>query len=182
MECINIFFAKMVAQLSIERSLYVLYEKIAKKEGLIELKNTFADFEDQNRIHIKCLLRMANADEPLKTSSVDISVPMVLADSESNIQEILVRFTQYLMDIDSFLIQLKDPGKPLLCARMKALANALNYQAKIFESLLSDIQSENNADVGNSWLCLKCGYVHQGDKLPEKCPWCLHPKHYFSAQ
>lgn len=32
------------------------------------------------------------------------------------------------------------------------------------------------------WVCDVCGYVHEGDELPEDfiCPWCKHPKEDFS--
>ena len=29
------------------------------------------------------------------------------------------------------------------------------------------------------WICLNCGYVWEGDGVPEKCPVCYHGKGYF---
>jgi rubrerythrin len=29
------------------------------------------------------------------------------------------------------------------------------------------------------WRCANCGYIHEGDHPPEKCPACDHPKGYF---
>jgi len=29
------------------------------------------------------------------------------------------------------------------------------------------------------WKCSKCGYIHEGNEPPEKCPCCKHPKGYF---
>ena len=32
------------------------------------------------------------------------------------------------------------------------------------------------------WVCGVCGYVHEGDEPPEKCPQCKAPKEKFSEQ
>ena len=29
------------------------------------------------------------------------------------------------------------------------------------------------------WICTVCGYVHEGDEAPEKCPQCKQPKNKF---
>ncbi|MSS62439.1 rubrerythrin [Velocimicrobium porci] len=30
-----------------------------------------------------------------------------------------------------------------------------------------------------SWMCLNCGYIYEGTKVPEQCPVCYHDKGYF---
>ena len=32
------------------------------------------------------------------------------------------------------------------------------------------------------FVCQVCGYVYEGDKAPEKCPVCDHPKAYFEVR
>ena len=29
------------------------------------------------------------------------------------------------------------------------------------------------------WICLNCGYIHEGDSAPQVCPLCEHPQGYF---
>lgn len=29
------------------------------------------------------------------------------------------------------------------------------------------------------WICTVCGYVHEGDEAPERCPQCKQPKEKF---
>ena len=31
------------------------------------------------------------------------------------------------------------------------------------------------------WKCNNCGYVHEGDAAPEKCPACAHSQAYFEV-
>ena len=32
------------------------------------------------------------------------------------------------------------------------------------------------------FVCQVCGYVHEGDQAPEKCPVCDHPQGYFELK
>ena len=32
------------------------------------------------------------------------------------------------------------------------------------------------------WECRKCGFVYEGEKAPEKCPTCQHPKSFFEIE
>ena len=34
-------------------------------------------------------------------------------------------------------------------------------------------------DENTLWVCLNCGYIHEGHEAPEKCPLCKYPKAYF---
>ena len=32
------------------------------------------------------------------------------------------------------------------------------------------------------WVCTVCGYVHEGDEAPEKCPICFVPASSFEEE
>ena len=51
--------------------------------------------------------------------------------------------------------------------RFKLLADLLE-QGKLFVN-----------DAACDWVCLNCGYVHNGTQAPEKCPVCQHDKGFF---
>lgn len=40
---------------------------------------------------------------------------------------------------------------------------------------------EKTEKKGGKWVCKICGYVHEGDELPDDfiCPWCKHPAEDF---
>lgn len=35
------------------------------------------------------------------------------------------------------------------------------------------------SDVKTGWICLNCGYIFEGEQVPEKCPVCQHDRGYF---
>lgn len=36
-----------------------------------------------------------------------------------------------------------------------------------------------HADAGQRWMCLNCGYIHEGPQAPQVCPVCGHEQGYF---
>lgn len=35
------------------------------------------------------------------------------------------------------------------------------------------------SDVKTGWICLNCGYIYEGEKVPPVCPVCSHDQGYF---
>ena len=50
-----------------------------------------------------------------------------------------------------------------------------------FSEIFNNIDEESLFQDKNNqeWKCLNCGYVCSGEKAPEECPVCKHPKKYF---
>ena len=62
----------------------------------------------------------------------------------------------------------------------KELREAEESHAEIYTDLFkrfeNGIFSSNNPI---SWVCMNCGYIHEGEKAPNDCPCCGYPKAYF---
>ena len=67
-------------------------------------------------------------------------------------------------------------------------AKKLNAEKSVtYEYYQSNIKSKPQAakveepTAKGKWVCKICGYVHEGDELPEDfvCPWCKHPASDF---
>ena len=46
----------------------------------------------------------------------------------------------------------------------------------------SESKPAQTAAAGGKWVCTVCGYVHEGDTPPEKCPVCKVPAEKFARQ
>ncbi len=51
---------------------------------------------------------------------------------------------------------------------------------KLYENLESGKVFKSNGKI--IWKCRNCGYLHEGDTAPERCPACLHPQAYFQIK
>ena len=60
------------------------------------------------------------------------------------------------------------------------LATVEKEHAARFQRFL-DLVSQQRLFSGGAqgWLCLNCGYIHEGDSAPQQCPLCQHPQGYF---
>ncbi len=50
---------------------------------------------------------------------------------------------------------------------------------KIARLLQENNYFESNDEEGGVWMCLNCGNIHTGKKVPEVCPVCRYDKGYF---
>lgn len=43
------------------------------------------------------------------------------------------------------------------------------------------VEANSSESKGGKWVCKICGYVHEGEELPDDfiCPWCKHPASDF---
>ena len=55
------------------------------------------------------------------------------------------------------------------------------YQNNIKPKPEAPKAAEPQADGTHKWVCKICGYVHEGEELPDDfiCPWCKHPASDF---
>ncbi len=49
--------------------------------------------------------------------------------------------------------------------------------AKLAQMLQQETYYEQEA--GGEWMCLNCGYIFKGAKVPPVCPVCRHERGYF---
>lgn len=61
------------------------------------------------------------------------------------------------------------------------IAEIENIHAKRFKRFYDLLAADKlfSEDRPEEWMCLNCGHIHKGEKLPEKCPVCSHDKGYF---
>jgi len=66
-------------------------------------------------------------------------------------------------------------------ALFHAVTNAQRFQARRFRGVAARLASGRafESDGPIEWYCVKCGYVHTGDRAPQRCPACSHPQGWF---
>lgn len=66
----------------------------------------------------------------------------------------------------------------------KELQEVEESHAERYMMLLDKIEKGNifkgNAD--SKWVCMNCGYIHEGEEAPKVCPLCKYPQAYFKPQ
>jgi rubrerythrin len=77
-----------------------------------------------------------------------------------------------------------EEGFPDVAATFRAVSVAEKGHEMRYLALLENIQKHRvfKRDRTVKWRCRNCGYIHEGDEAPKKCPACLHPQDYFELR
>ena len=81
----------------------------------------------------------------------------------------------------AFADKAQEEGFAEIARHFRQIAAIEKIHASRFERF-AKLMRENKlfvSDVETGWMCLNCGHVFQGTKVPGKCPVCDHDQGYF---
>jgi rubrerythrin len=75
-------------------------------------------------------------------------------------------------------------GLAEIAERLRAIAVAERHHEERYQKILAAVEGKTvfKKERPVQWICRKCGYAHEGDEPPEKCPSCSHPGNYFELK
>lgn len=168
------------------RNRYTIYAKIAKKEGYEQISEIFLQTAEQEREHAKWLFRLINElkknEEPIK---VEAEAPTTLGVTKENLKAAIEGENyEHSKMYPEFADTAEKEGLQQIANRLRSIAKAEQHHEERYKKLIDEV--ENNTvfkkDKKVTWACRKCGYVHEGEQPPEKCPSCDHEKSYFELK
>jgi len=172
------------------RNRYTFYARIAKKEGFEQIAEIFLLTTENEREHAKWLFRLINelkkkrGDESNEVV-VEAAAPIVLGSTAENLKAAIAgEHYEYSDMYPSFADVAEKEGFPEIAERLRAIAVAEKHHEERYKKLLEEVESQTvfKKEKKVYWVCRKCGYVHEGEEPPEKCPSCSHPKNYFEVK
>ncbi len=172
------------------RNRYTFYSKIAEKEGYEQIAEIFTITADNEREHAKWLFRLINEikqKEGLTTDEliVEASAPLVLGATIENIKAAIAgEHYEYSHMYPEFAETAEKEGYPEIAKRLRAIAKAELHHEERYKKLLKELTTATvfKKDTKQEWVCRKCGYVHEGNEPPEKCPSCDHEAKHFQIK
>ena len=83
-----------------------------------------------------------------------------------------------------FAEEAREEGFEDLARQFEGVAAIEKHHEERYRKLLANIEKgEVWEKVGeNRWQCRNCGHVYVGEKAPELCPVCFHPRAYFQVE
>ena len=163
------------------RNRYTFFASKAKKEGYVQISKAFEETANQEKEHAKRLFKF------LEGGDLEIMAAFpagVIGTTEENLkasaegedhewQEMYPEFAQVA----------NEEGFPEIAAVMLNIAVAEKQHSKRYKAFRENILNNKvfKKDQKVRWVCANCGFVHEGDSAPEKCPACAHDKAYFEV-
>ena len=83
-----------------------------------------------------------------------------------------------------FAEEARAEGFEAIAKQFEGVAAIEKHHEERYRKLLANIEKGEVWDkVGeNRWQCRNCGHIYIGEKAPEVCPVCFHPRAYFQVE
>ncbi|MFH0919469.1 MAG: rubrerythrin family protein [Fibrobacterota bacterium] len=163
------------------RNRYTYFASVARKEGYIQVSNVFEETADNEKEHAKRMFKFLEGGMVEITASYPAGV---LATTPEHLKAAAEgENEEHTTLYPSFAKTAREEGFPKVAEMYDAIGVAEKQHEKRYRGLLAGIQTDKAFKKASpvKWRCTNCGYIHEGNAVPETCPACLHPGKYFEV-
>lgn len=150
------------------RNKYTYYASQAKKDGYEQISAVFTETADNEKEHAKLWFKYLNGGAVPKT--------------EQNLLDAAAgEHGEWTAMYKRMAEEAREEGFAEIAAKFDGVA-AIEKRHEERYKKLAKMVSEGKVfqkSTKKMWICRNCGHIYVGDKAPEVCPVCSHPKSYF---
>jgi rubrerythrin len=164
------------------RNRYEFAASVAKKEGYVQISNIFQKTANQEKEHAKRFFKFLEGGDAEITASYPAGKTGTTAENLK--AAAMGENEEWTKLYPTFSEIAREEGFVEVAAAFKMIAKVEAEHEKRYLKLLKNLEEGSVFQKKEKvrWVCSNCGYVHEGEKAPEKCPACLHPKEYFELE
>lgn len=172
------------------RNRYTFYAKVAQKEGYEQIAAIFRITADNEKEHAKRLFEhiqelKKGKDSNVNQINVDAAAPVVFGTTAENLKAAIAgEHYENTEMYPGFAKTAEEEGFSKIAARLRAISRAEEHHEERYRKLLKEVEAGTvfKKDKKVSWVCRECGYEHEGEEPPEKCPSCDHEKSFYQIK
>ena len=151
------------------RNMYTFFAKVARKEGYHYIAKIFEETAANEMRHAK--------DEFTKAG--------LLGDTAANLKEAINGEHYETTEMyPGFAKIAREEGNMEAAILFEQIAKVEAEHRDRYKKLLDMVENGTvyKRDEPIKWKCGECGYIHEGEEPPAKCPCCKHPKEHFEPE
>jgi len=164
------------------RMRYDYFSKQAKKDGLEQISAIFAETALNEKEHAKRFFKFLEG-RPVEISAVypagkiGTTLENLKAAAEGENEEWTELYPK-------FAEVAEEEGFDEIATAFKMIAKVEKAHEERYKKLYNNLETGKvfKREEKIIWKCRNCGYLHEGNSAPEKCPACLHPQAYFQIK
>ncbi len=151
---------------SAARNKYTYYSSVARKAGFVQIANIFEETAGNEKEHAKLWAKALGMINDLPQNLKD-----AIAGELYETNDMYPRMAKEAME----------EGEEEIAKMFTEVGEVEEKHAMRYKKLLENLEKGEvfKRPEVKSWKCNNCGYIHEGDEAPEKCPACSHPQGYF---
>ena len=164
------------------RNRYEFFASQARKDGFEQIAALFQETANQEKEHAKRFFkflegRVVEIIAAYPAGRIGTTVENLKAAAAGENEE-------WTNLYPAFAALAKAEGFPEIAAAFTLIAQVEAQHEKRYSRLLRNVEAGQvfKKDRKTKWVCRNCGYVHEGEAAPAKCPACLHPQAYFEEE
>jgi rubrerythrin len=164
------------------RNRYNFFAKQAKKEGFEQISAIFTDTANQEQQHANTFFRFLEGGDVEITASYPAG--KIGTTSENLKAAALGENEEWTELYPEFAKVAKEEGLNEIANTFTQIAKVEKTHEDRYLKLLKNIEDGKvfKKDKKVVWKCRKCGFEHEGENAPQKCPACSHPQGYFEIK
>lgn len=150
------------------RNKYTYYASKAKKDGLEQIAALFLETAENEKEHAKIWFKLLH----------DGNIPET---KDNLIDAAGGEHFEWADMYQSYAAVAKDEGFDHIAFLFEQVGRIEKEHEDRYLALLDNLNTDTVFAKGEKilWRCRNCGHIHVGEKAPEMCPVCSHPKAYF---
>ena len=151
------------------RNKYTYFASVSRKEGYNQIAAIFEETANNEKEHAKLWFKELNG----------------IGDTMANLESAAAgEHEEWTSMYADFAKEAKEEGFDDIARQFERVAAIEKHHEERYRKLLENIKKgEVFARVApQKWICLNCGHIYIGEKAPEMCPTCKHPKAYFQIE
>ena len=154
------------------RNKYSYYASKAKKEGYEQIAAIFTETADNEKEHAKLWFKYLEGGE--------------IGSTLQNLKDAAAGENYEWTDMyREFAEVAEKEGFVEIAAKFRLVGEVEKHHEERYRKLVENIEQYQvfTKDTGiHIWKCRNCRHIHIGEKAPELCPTCAHPKAYFELE
>ena len=163
------------------RNRYTYFASAARKEGLEQIANIFAETAENEKEHAKVFFgHLEGGDAEVTARYPAGKVNDTRANLEAAAAGEQMEWTMIYVD---FAKVAKDEGFPDVARSFEQIARVEKFHESRYRKLISNVAGGEvfKKKLVVKWHCINCGYVFEGTEAPQQCPACKHPQAYYEV-
>jgi len=164
------------------RMRYDYFSKQAKKDGLEQISAIFAETALNEKEHAKRFFKFLEG-RPVEivavypAGKIGTTLENLKAAAKGENEEWSELYPEFAKTAD-------EEGFAEIALAFRMIAKVEKAHEERYKKLYSNLEEGKVFEREKKiiWKCRNCGYLHEGNSAPEKCPACLHPQAYFQIK
>ena len=151
------------------RNKYTFFAKVARNEGYHYIAKIFEETARNEEQHAKDEFKLLEG-----IGDTVANLKGAIAGEDYEVKSMYPEFAKIA----------REEGNNKAAVLFEQIARVESHHRDKYRKLLSMVENDTvyKREKPVKWKCLKCGYVHEGNEPPQKCPCCQHPREYFEPE